>query len=143
MVCVLKTIAQRPTPAPTSRIRGTYCNTMRRSCCRPNGSLLMVPTNQGVLPLTRLMTSTITAITSSRWMREPPICPTRPRSQRTNRITIIVQSIYLIRTWRRNHACSNIYLLGKHLKRALCTANLPTPREQPRDEVSRSKIAAA
>ena len=28
-------------------------------------------------------------------------------------------------------------------KRALCTANLPTPREQPRDEVSRSKIAAA
>src|SRR5262245_6294865 len=41
------------------------------------------------------MISTITAITRSRWIRDPPTCPRRPRSQRTSRIMIIVQSIGL------------------------------------------------
>jgi len=43
------------------------------------------------------MTSTMTAITSSRWINPPPTWPRKPRSQRMMRITNIVHSIILFR----------------------------------------------
>ena len=39
------------------------------------------------------MIRTTTAITSRRWIRLPPTWPMKPRSQRTMRMTIMVQSM--------------------------------------------------
>jgi len=46
-----------------------------------------------LFPRIRFTTTTITAITSKMWMREPPTWVSRPRSHKTARITAIVHSI--------------------------------------------------
>src|SRR5579864_7195096 len=45
------------------------------------------------LPLSRLMTTTTNATTSSKWIRPPPTCKLKPRSHRTRRIMQMVQSM--------------------------------------------------
>src|SRR5450759_5249467 len=46
-----------------------------------------------LFPRIRFTTTTITAITSKMWMREPPTWVSRPRSHKTARIMAIVHSI--------------------------------------------------
>jgi len=42
--------------------------------------------------LKRLIIRTMTAITNSRWIKLPPTWPSKPRSQSTSKMTIIIQS---------------------------------------------------
>ena len=47
-------------------------------------------------PLSKLMTSTTNATTSSKWMRPPPIWRLKPKSHKIPRTTKIVQSIFIL-----------------------------------------------
>jgi hypothetical protein len=52
-------------------------------------------------PVTKLITKTTSAITSSKWIKAPPMCRLKPSSHRIKKIATIVQSIvYPFRSFR-------------------------------------------
>src|ERR1019366_4497069 len=59
----------------------------------PGTTETLRPFYTALRPVTRLMISTITAITKSRWIKPPPMWKPHPNSQRISRIAKIVQSI--------------------------------------------------